>query len=116
MLGRVEGRLVREVDEESGLLELNREEERGRDVDAADLKVGVPAVRQLVRPEGEPRGVRLAVEEVYVVLPDEERRVEARVPADRVRAVGRLVTVDGHVYGSGRAERSVGGVTERDDE
>src|SRR3954463_3359812 len=64
------------VDEVSGLLELKREEEGRRDVDALDLAaLRVRAARlYLVSPEGEARSIGLAVEEVPVVLRDEEGR------------------------------------------
>src|SRR5205085_9028435 len=61
------GNLVDPLDEIAGLLELDREEEGRRDVDAADRQVGgrrVRAVRHLASPEGEARRVRLADEEV----------------------------------------------------
>src|SRR5207237_10856604 len=71
-------------------------EEEGRvRVDALELDAGGvrAAGGDVVRPEGEARGVRLAVEEVEVVLADEEVRV-----VNGVRGRGRRVVVEyGHI-------------------
>src|SRR5215207_7380348 len=71
-----EGRLVDAVDEEAGLLELDGEEEGRRRVDALDLAALLVGAARLdvISPEGPARLVRLAVEEVEVVLADEELR------------------------------------------
>ena len=65
------------VDEEARLLKFDREEEGSARVNALHFTAGrVRAARlDVVRPELEARGVRLAVEEVVVVLSDEEPRV-----------------------------------------
>src|SRR5438270_11933484 len=74
------------------------------------------AVVDVVLPELETRRVGLSVEEVKVLLPDEEARVEVRVPADRTRVVLRVarVAVDRQRRRRGRAERRAQGVRERD--
>jgi hypothetical protein len=80
---------VRQVGEVAGALELNRKEERRRDVDALDVSMQgrCAAGGDLFDPEGEARRVRLAVEEVEVVLADEEasRRQPGSSPARRCR-------------------------------
>src|SRR5215213_2804522 len=89
-LGRAPVRgLVSLVGEEARLLELNREEERGRDVYARGLHAGRvrAAMTKLILPEGEPRGVRVAAEEVSVVLAHEELGVVQGVGGRRVGVV-----------------------------
>ena len=81
-----EGRLVRADDEVARLLELNGEEEGGRDVLPARRRrqaASAPHDVDLARPEGLARGVGLAVEEVVVVLADEGRGVVYRVGVRR---------------------------------
>ena len=72
-----ERRGVEAVDEVAGLLELDGDEEGGRDADAAVVEAtGVgDAAGDLEIPEVQPRLVRLAAEEVAVVLSDEVGRV-----------------------------------------
>src|ERR1044072_2496678 len=80
--GRVVRHLVHSVDEVASFLKLNRQEKRGRHVDAPNLdalRVGA-AGSYLINPEVEPSRIRLAVKEVEIVLPHEETWDVARVP------------------------------------
>src|SRR5207253_9582011 len=86
-----EARLVDAHDVVAGLLELYREEERGRDIYAARLQAlrVTNAGRELIRPERFARRVGLAIEEIVVVLADERLRVAYGVGL----RVGRLVVL-----------------------
>ena len=84
-----EGRLVDADDEVAGRLELDEEEEGGRDVLALAVEAAgvAAAVGEPARPESLPVAVRLPAEEVVIVLAD-----EGGVVVDRVRrAVSRVV-------------------------
>src|ERR1044072_6821965 len=88
--GRVVRHLVHSVDEVASFLKLNRQEKRGRHVDAPNLdalRVGA-AGSYLIIPEVEAGRIRLAVEEVEIVLPAEETWDVARGPAAGRIAVG----------------------------
>src|SRR5262245_27297976 len=73
--------LVDALDQVAGVLKLNREKERSRDIDPPrfDAARVVATGRDLIRPELKPRSVRLAIKKVVIVLADKILRIVYRV-------------------------------------
>src|SRR5436190_2009438 len=103
--------LVNALDQITGLLKLDREEEGGRDVDSfrLDARLIGAAGSDLIGPEGEARSVGLTIEKIVIVLADKILRVVNHVR----RRLGHVIH-DGYDGGCGRGQGGEGGISQAD--
>ena len=91
---RPKGRAVRQIGKVARILELIRQEERRRHIDAVDLRASRigSALGDRIRPEVPSALVRLAVQKVEIMLTDKEPRVVIRIRRRRTVSLSRIVT------------------------